>query len=215
MSDIKIGRTERQIPPQRRAPPITPTQTPPTLTWPVHLALLRQQQLLHPLKYLMIILLIFIFKIKTTMDRRARVNELLGTYHPSNQSSNVPTTNSYSSLRSTSRAGDYLNPGPVAERRLRIGFYVTNIPKLFTWSCRFEPTWSTERRSSAISLGDDSSPSYTPSYRSRSPSRYNPENSNYAQRRARLGLDNNDDSTPSYSATRRARLGLDNDDDTT
>ncbi|CAG5089502.1 Oidioi.mRNA.OKI2018_I69.PAR.g12238.t1.cds [Oikopleura dioica] len=94
-----------------------------------------------------------------TMDRRARVNELLGTYHPSNQSSNVPTTSSYSSIR------------------------------------------------------DDSSPSYTSSYRSRSPSRYNPENSNYAQRRARLGLDNNDDSTPSYSATRRARLGLDNDDD--
>lgn len=57
------------------------------------------------------------------MDRRARVNELLGTYHPSNQSSNVPTTSSYSSLRGTSRAGDYLNPGPVAERRLRTGFY--------------------------------------------------------------------------------------------
>ena len=119
------------------------------------------------------------------MDRRARVNELLGTYHPSNQSSNVPTTNSYSSLRRTS--GDYLNPGPVAERRL-----------------------------SAISNGDDSSQSFTSS---RSPSRYNPENSNYAQRRARLGLDNNDDSltTTSYSATRRARLGLDNtnDDDAT
>ncbi|CBY41123.1 unnamed protein product, partial [Oikopleura dioica] len=69
--------------------------------------------------------------------------------------------------------------------------------------------FSTERRPSAISTGDDSSPSYTSSYRARSPSRYNPENSNYAQRRARLGLDNNDDSTTSYTATRRARLGLD------
>jgi len=146
------------------------------------------------------------------MDRRARVNELLGTYHPSNQSSNVPTTNSYSSLRRTS--GDYLNPGPVAERRLRNGFIKFRPLKS---SKIFQADFSTERRPSAISTGDDSSPSYTSSYRARSPSRYNPDNSNYAQRRARLGLDNNDDSTPSYIATRRARLGLDNsnDDDAT
>merc|ERR1712130_789529 len=115
-------------------------------------------------------------------DRRARVNELLGTYHPAHQSTNVPTTSSYSNIgtgRSSSRLGtDYLDT-------------------------------YTSRRMSNVS--DDGSPSRTrygdigrstsPIGRSRSPSRYNPDLPSYSGTRSNRFTE--DTATPSSSYSSR------------
>jgi hypothetical protein len=106
------------------------------------------------------------------MDRRNRVNDLLGQYHPANQSSNVPSNSSYSTVNATRRnSRDYLD------------------------------TYSSSRRLSNVSAGDGSPPraySRTTSEitRTRSPSRYNPETS-YTARSSRFDTG---DSTSPYSS---------------
>lgn len=117
-------------------------------------------------------------------DRRARVNELLGTYHPANQSTNVPTPSSYSSVGSTrasSRTGtDYLD----------------------TYSARRLSNVSDEHSPSRAYLRTNSE--YTPdrastsAARSRSPSRYDTSGS-YTGRRNRYDDDTTSSGT-SYSS---------------